>query len=149
MCSYIKYCDISVSKHNITTKIQDGKMGQPQTILTAPYSFLVPNEESKTIFENAVAHAIDDVFSSLGDASKRAIYRHLKNNYSINENEIPDKIEDFTRAIEQTFGPVAKLIEIKIIERLHSECEDFSYTPEKGELNFVEFVYYLQHHLQL
>ncbi|MGO8805025.1 MAG: hypothetical protein ACLQO7_00260 [Candidatus Bathyarchaeia archaeon] len=124
-------------------------MEHPQTILSASYSFLTLNEEPETIFKNAVAHAIDDVLSDLGNINKQAIYRHLKNNYGINENEIPYKIEDFASAIEQIFGSVAKLIEIKIIERLHAKYEDFSYTPEKGELNFVEFVYNLQHHLQL
>jgi nucleoside-diphosphate-sugar epimerase len=124
-------------------------MGQPQSILSASYSFLTQNEEPEILFETVIAHAIDDVLSALGDASKQAIYRHLKNNYGINENEIPYKIEDFARAIEQTFGSVAKLIEIKIIERLHAKYKDFSYVPEKGELNFVEFVYNLQHRLQL
>src|SRR5208283_1110211 len=124
-------------------------MGQPQTILSAPCSFLTQSEVPGTIFENSVAEAIDDVFSALGDANKQAIYRHLKNNYCINENEIPCKIEDFAKAIDQIFGSAAKLIEIKIIEQLHAKHEDFSYTPKKGELNFVEFVYNLQHHLQL
>ena len=96
-----------------------------------------------------VTEAIDDILSALGNANKQAIYRHLKNNYGINEKEIPYKIEDFARAIEQTFGSVAKLIEIKIIERLHAKYKDFSYTPKKGELNFVEFVYNLQNHLEL
>jgi len=124
-------------------------MGQPQTILRASYSFLTQSEEPETLFETVMAQAIDDVLSDLGNTRKQAIYRHLKNNYGINENEIPYKIKDFARAIEQTFGSVAKLIEIKIIERLHAKCKDFAYTPKKGELNFVEFVYNLQHHLEL
>jgi hypothetical protein len=122
-------------------------MGQPQTILSAPYSFLTQNEVPGTIFEDAVAEAINDVFSALGNTNKQAIYRHLKSNYCIDENEIPYKIEDFARAIDQIFGSAAKLIEIKIIERLHAKYEGFCYAPEKGDLNFVEFVYNLQHHL--
>jgi hypothetical protein len=107
-------------------------MGQPQTILKASYSFLIQSEEPETLFETIVAQAIDDVLSDLGNANKQAIYRHLKNNYGINENEIPYKIEDFARAIEQTFGSVAKLIEIKIIERLHAKYRLLLYSKKRG-----------------
>ena len=104
-------------------------------------SFLTQSKVHGTIFETVVTEAIDDVLSGLGDANKQAIYRHLKNNYGINKNEIPYKIEDFAQAIEQIFGSVATLIEIKIIGRLHAKCKDFSYTLGKEDLNFVEFVY--------
>lgn len=90
--------------------------------------------------------AIDAVLSGLGDANKQAIYRHLKNNYGINKNEIPYKIEDFAQAIEQIFGSVATLIEIKIIERLHAKYKNFLYTPGNEDLNFVEFVHYLKNY---
>ena len=123
-------------------------MRQPQTVLSASYSFLIQNEESETLFENVVAQVIDDILSSLGDNNKQAIYRHLKINYGINKKDIPYKIENFANAIEQTFGSVAKIIEIKIIERLHAKYKDFAYTPKKEELNFVEFTYNLQHHLE-
>src|SRR5208283_2895328 len=123
-------------------------MGQPQTILSAPYSFLTQSEEPESLFETVIAQAVDDALSDLGN-TKQAIYCHLKNNYGINKKEIPRKIEDFTMAIEQIFGPVAKLIEIKIMKRLHVKYEAFLYTPKKGELNFVEFVYNLQRHLEL
>ena len=109
----------------------------------------IRNKESETVFENALGQAIDNILSALGNANKQAIYRHLKNNYGINENEIPCKIEDFACALEQIFGSAAKLIEIKIIEQLHAKYKDFAYAPKKGELNFVEFVYSLQHYFQL
>ena len=121
-------------------------MDQPQSILSASHSSLTQIETPEIIFETVVAEAIDDVLSGLGDVYKKAIYRHLKDNYGINKNEIPYKIEDFARAIEETFGSVATLIEIKIIERLHAKYKNFVYTPEKGELNFVKFIYNLKHH---
>ena len=124
-------------------------MGQPQFFLNASYSLLTQKKESEALFETVIAQAIDDALSPLGSHSKQAIYRHLKNNYGINENEIPYKIEEFARAMEQTFGSVSKLIEIKIIERLHAKYKDFLYTPKKEELNFIEFVHNLQHHLKL
>ena len=124
-------------------------MIQPQTDLSTPISFLVENQPSEIIFETQLLEAIDDILSGLGDVNKQAIYRHLKNYYGINENEIPYEIKDFARAIEKIFGPVAKLLEIKIVERLHAKYKDFLYTPKNGELNFVEFAYSLQKYLEL
>jgi hypothetical protein len=122
---------------------------QPQSVLSTPLSFLIENQTSETVFETQLSEAIDVILSALGDSTIEAIYRLLKKAYGINKEDIPNQIEGFANAIEQTFGPVSKLIEIKIIERLHAKYKDFSYAPKKGELNFVEFVYNLQHHLEL
>jgi hypothetical protein len=124
-------------------------MRQQLSDLSVSYSFLVQDEPLKTKFETALTEAIDDVLSAFGNTNKQAVYRHLENRYDLKKEEIPFKIEDFANAFEQIFGSVAKLIEIKILERLHVKYRDFSYVPKKGELNFVEFVYNLQLHLEL
>jgi hypothetical protein len=123
-------------------------MEQPQTILIPSYSVIL-KEKSEDFFENELGQAIDDILTGLGVGSKQAIYRHLKNHYGIDQDEIHNQIEDFTKAIEQIFGSVAKLIEIKIIERLHVKFDDFSYSPKKEELDFVKYVYGLHEYLQL
>ena len=124
-------------------------MRQQLTDLSVSYSFLVQDEPLKTKFETALTEAIDDVLSAFGNTNKQAVYRHLENRYDLKKEEIPFKIEGFANAFEQIFGSVAKLIEIKILERLHAKYRDFSYVPKKGELSFVEFVYNLQLHLEL
>ena len=124
-------------------------MRQQLTDLSVSYSFLVQDEPLKTKFETALTEAIDDVLSAFGNTNKQVVYRHLESRYGLKKEEIPFKIEDFANAFEQIFGSVAKLIEIKILERLHAKYRDFSYVPKKGELNFVEFVYNLQLHLEL
>jgi hypothetical protein len=123
-------------------------MSQELTVSDDRCSFLVQNELLKTDFEMGVTEAIDEIFLSFGNVVKPAIYHHLENSYGIKKEEIPFKIEDFAEALEQTFGSVAKLIEIKIIERLHAKHKDFFYVPKKGELNFVEFVSNLQNYLE-
>ena len=124
------------------------KMCELQGVITIPYSFLKENDEGSTVFEAAVVQAVDDILTALGENPKEAIYRILKNFYNIRKEEIPCKIEGFANGIEQTFGyAVAKLIEIKIIERLHSRYRDFYYVPKKGELDFVEFIVNLQRYL--
>ena len=123
-------------------------MRQELTNLSVSCSFLVQNEPLKAKFDEAVTEAMDDILSAFGNSNKQAIYNHLENRFGIKKDEIPFKVEAFADAIEQIFGSVGKLIEIKIIERLHAKYEDFSYIPEKGDLNFAEFICNLQHHLE-
>lgn len=121
-------------------------MAQPQTAIIVSYSLLNYDVEA---FNKATELAIDDILSALGETNKLAVYRHLKTNYGISKKEIPHKIEDFAKAIEVTFGSAAKIIEIKIMERLHAKYSDFSYVSKEGNLDFVEFFYNLQHYASL
>jgi hypothetical protein len=123
-------------------------MKQPQTLLGPSCSILIKNEPVEVIFEAIVGQAVDDTLSALGESPKQAIYRHLKIVYGIDKEDIPNKIEAFASAIEQTFGSVAKLIEIKIIERLHSQYEDYCYVPKSRQLDFVEYITDLQNRLE-
>jgi len=118
------------------------------SLLSPQCSFLMKDEPVEAIFEATVGQAVDETLSALGESPKQAIYRHLKIMYGLNKEDIPCKIEAFASAIEQIFGSVAKLIEIKIIERLHSEYEDFCYVPKNRELDFVEYITDLQNRLE-
>ena len=122
-------------------------MKQQLTDLSSP-CLLLANEPLETKFETAVTEAIDDSLSALGVANKQTIYRHLENRYGIKKEEIPFKIADFAHAIEETFGSVAKLIEVKIIEKLHAKNKDFHYVTKKDELNFTEFISCFQRYLE-
>ena len=45
-------------------------------------------------------------------------------NHGIRKEQIPSKIEGFTDAIESIFGEAAKLVELKIIEKLQRKVMD-------------------------
>jgi len=117
-------------------------------LLASSCPILVKNEPGEVVFEDMVGQAVDGTLSALGESPKQAIYRHLKIVYGIDKEDIPNKIEAFASAIEQTFGSVAKLIEIKIIEQLHSQNEDFCYASKSRELDFVEYITNLQNCLE-
>jgi len=123
-------------------------MGQTQVLLGSSRSILAKNAPVEVIFEAMIGQAVEDALSALGERPKEAVYHHLKIVYGIDKEDIPDKIEAFASAIEQTFGSVAKLIEIKIIERLHSQYEDFCFVPKNGELHFVEYISDLQNRIE-
>ncbi len=117
-------------------------------MLSQSSPFSLRNEHAEANFEAAVTQAVNDILAGLGENTKQAIYSHLKNAYGINKDDIPSKIEAFANAIEQTFGTVGKLIEIKIIEKLHSQFRDFRFAPKNGELDFVAYLTCLQSRLE-
>lgn len=96
-------------------------------------------------FEEVLLEAIDEGLYSLGKEIKQAVYLHLKNEYSLRKRDIPYRIEDFTRALEETFQLGAKLLEIKIIKILYTKVGS-GYVPiEKPEsLEFSRYVYVLR-----
>ena len=86
-------------------------------------------------FEELLAEAVDEGLSSLGDSAKQAIYFHLEKTFSIEKQNIPNKIEEFTNAIEKIFGLGAKTLEIRIIKSLYEKVgRDFKYFPEKENI---------------
>ncbi len=98
-------------------------------------------------FDTAVAESVDEVFSTLGENAKQAIYSYLENRYSIRKEQIPRMIEDFTDGIESLFGDAAKLVELKIIEKVQDKVKGFCYKSKSKEILFVEYLSELQKHL--
>jgi len=74
---------------------------------------------SQRSFYETLREAIDEAFSSLGEPSKIAIYLYLENTIGIKKQEIPFRIDDFQDALEEIFGPGARLLEILFIKNLH------------------------------
>ncbi len=89
-------------------------------------------------FQKLILEAIDYGFSNLGNCSKKRLYKILEEEFNIKKEEIPQKIQEFTKAIEEIFGLAAKIIEIQIMKwlyrKINSKCTfhlqetDFSFT---------------------
>ena len=127
----------------------ENKMEKPQVFINPSYIAIAKEESTEEPFEAALVQAVNDIFSVLGESVKQSIYGHLRTVYGINKDEIPNKIEVFASAVEETFGSVGRLIEIKIIERLHSKYVDFCYFPPNGDLDFVGYVSSLRDNLEI
>jgi len=98
-------------------------------------------ESQRSNFKKLLAEAVDEALSSLGDSSKQAIYFHLEKNFAIKKQDIPNKIEEFTNAIERIFGHGAKILEIQIMSNLYEKAgKDFEYFPENEDLLFIRYV---------
>jgi dTDP-glucose pyrophosphorylase len=103
----------------------------------------VSNLESQRdrVFQKFLLEAVDEGLSSLGDSSKKAVYFYLEKVFKIKKQNIPNKINEFTDAIERIFGHGAKVLEIQIMKHLYEKIgEDFEYFPETAELLFSEYV---------
>jgi hypothetical protein len=72
-------------------------------------------------FENVLIETIDETFSTLGENVKNSIYFHLKQKFMISRQDIPDKIDDFSDALEQIFGLGAKSLQILIMAKLQKK----------------------------
>jgi hypothetical protein len=74
----------------------------------------------KSDFDDLLLHAVDEVLSTLGDDLTQTIYFNLKR-LNITKRQIPNKIEVFTKTIEQLVGSGAVVLEICIAKRLYDK----------------------------
>lgn len=95
-------------------------------------------------FKAVFGECVDEVLSALGPDVKQATYLLLEVEFGLSREKIPEEIEAFTAAIEETFGQGAKLLEIKILEKLRKRVQGFSFKSEKRDLFFAEYLYTLQ-----
>jgi hypothetical protein len=121
-------------------------MTQQLTNLTATID-LSGEKEPLTTFEKAVTETIDEVFASLGENVKQALYNYMEKKHGIKKEQIPSNIEGFTNAIESVFGDAAKLVELKIIGKLQNKAKGFSYKSKRKEMLFLEYLEQLQMYL--
>jgi hypothetical protein len=91
-------------------------------------------------FETILLVTVDEVFSSFGARCKKALYVQLEKAFKVKKHEIPAKLPEFARAIEQIFGAGAKFIELRIIATLHEKTPNFIYSPSMEDLVFEEYV---------
>ena len=92
-------------------------------------------------FEEILLNAIDEEFSSLGEICQKIIYFYLKNEYTIDRQEIPSNIKVFSQAIESMFKDGAKILQIRIMENLFRKMGCINQDFYNGEtLDFVEYM---------
>jgi hypothetical protein len=91
--------------------------------------------------------AIDEALLSLGENVKTSIYFHLDDLFKIKKQEIPFRIDDFSRALAQIFGLGAQSLEIMFMKSLHSKLEFYCNNgPSRrgkwvtSEVTFQEYV---------
>jgi len=80
------------------------------------------NESSETNdFSRILQEAISEALSPLGEGVKVSIFFHLENKFGIKKRDIPQRISDFSDALERIFGIGASNLEIMFMDSLHSK----------------------------
>jgi hypothetical protein len=117
----------------------------------------VETSEFREDFDDVLAETIDETLSALGEPVKNAIYFHLQNNFNMNKNEIPKKINEFSDILQKIFGSGACRLEIKFMKTLHSKINLTVKWPEYEtplskwiimDMSFVEYVNSMRHNYE-
>jgi hypothetical protein len=85
-------------------------------------------------FDNLLIEAIDETLATLGAFAKTAIYSHLKKKYNIEKHELPQKIKEFSTALDTLFSLGARQLETLIMKNLQIK------TREKKERTAIRLI---------
>jgi len=72
-------------------------------------------------FRQVLLEAIDEGLLMLGENSRKAVYFHLQNMFSLKKEDVPDRPEVLVRGLEKIFGAGAKAIETWILKSLYQK----------------------------
>lgn len=76
---------------------------------------------SNNEFSNILCEAVDEALAALGESVKRAIVYHLENTFDFKMKETPQRLSEFTQALEELLGPGANYVENMIINQLQTK----------------------------
>jgi hypothetical protein len=97
-----------------------------------------------TKFDAVLLDAIDTAFSALGQNVKFSIYFNLEAKFGLPKQDIPDRISDFSNALEQIFGQAARSLEILIMKYLNDKVKcNYSWVGPKWlvpDLTFEKYI---------
>jgi len=71
-------------------------------------------------FEAILLEAVDEGMMVIGESPKAAMYVYIEGVYSLAKEEIPQRLQDFSSAVQKIFGSGGLVIEKLILRRL---CE--------------------------
>ncbi len=100
--------------------------------------------KTETKFAAILLDAIDRAFSALGQNVKFSIYFNLETKFGLPKEDIPDRIGDFSDAMERIFGQASKQLEILIMKYLNDRVKcNYSWVGPKWlvpDLTFEKYV---------
>jgi hypothetical protein len=123
---------IRVLQLNSTTEIQINQ----KTNLNCLISWKINPQQPQ--FRETLLSALDITFYRLG--CKQEIYHRLEAEYGLNKQEIHQNIPTFVIAIETIFGEAATLLEINIMNHLHSQVNGFHYYAYVQDWTFIKYL---------
>jgi hypothetical protein len=89
-------------------------------------------------FEQAFLDCIDEALSVLGTEPKQAVYQYLSTIHSLDREEIPDRVDEFSAGLRKALGSASKVIERLILKKLFQKIG--SVFREVPDLEFTDYV---------
>ncbi|MFB3888032.1 MAG: PAS domain S-box protein [Candidatus Bathyarchaeia archaeon] len=74
-------------------------------------------------FNELFLSSIDETLASLGETATKAVYFHIEQKFGIKKQDIPNRTEDFAKALREIFGLGCKPLEIMFMKRLHDKTK--------------------------
>ena len=108
-------------------------------------------KRQETIFNDMLLEAIDEALLSLGENVKTAVYFYLETSFHIHRQEIPEKIGEFSDALERIFSLGARHLEVLFMRSLHSKINLFCEWPLTyckwlvPDVTFQEYIRLMKH----
>jgi hypothetical protein len=91
-------------------------------------------------FEQLLLSSVDEALLSLGESSRQSIYFHIRKNFQLSRDEIPENLPVFQEGLEKIFGLGARFLEILIMKNLYAKIGR-PFSMEKNErLEFIKYV---------
>lgn len=73
-------------------------------------------------FSSTLLEAVDEGLLILGNENvRRATYYHIEKRHGVKREDIPDKLENFHKALEDLFGVGVKIIERRIARNIYDK----------------------------
>jgi hypothetical protein len=96
-------------------------------------------------FDDLLLEAIDEALASLGENVKTAVYFYLETSFNIERQEIPERIAEFSDALDRIFSLGARHLEVLFMRTLHAKIKLFCQWPTWckwviPDVTFTEYV---------
>ncbi|TMI20564.1 hypothetical protein E6H31_08515 [Candidatus Bathyarchaeota archaeon] len=89
-------------------------------------------------FSEVLLDCVDEGLSVLGNEPKQAIYQYLVTIHSLDREQIPDKVDEFSAGLRKALGSASRVIERLILKKLFQRIG--STFREMADLEFTDYV---------
>lgn len=89
-------------------------------------------------FSQVFLDCVDEGLSVLGNEPKQAVYQYLYAILSLDREQIPDKVDEFSSGLRKALGGASRVIERLILKKLFQRIG--SPFRETADLEFTDYV---------
>jgi hypothetical protein len=124
---------VEFPNERLVRSLKVGVLGRTRELATG-------NQNHPSLVDVPLLESVDEALSDLlGSRSREAVYDYLERNCSLARNDIPTRLDDFFRLLNETFGKggttIGKVIAKKLYLRLGL---DFVEIQSYGLMDYVE-----------